>query len=185
MLHINFAKGTELPPFWFKNPEVIKHKEDLDKMSNNSTFEGVPFVLPLSFKFSDQDDSQYRTFPIEPIVSVNCKNIVTRRNVAKKDDKNKLRGTIKESWSQDDYEITIAGIFMGPDGEYPEGDVMWLRSICEAQKTIDVKCPLFTVFNITKIVIENFDFPFTKGTENQVFTIKAYSDDSYDLLIEN
>jgi len=184
-LNIDIATGFALPPFWRNNPQVIRTHEDLSKMSNDSSFSGVPFVLPVSFKFSDEDESRYWTFPIEPIVSIVGKNLITRRNVVKKDEASNLRGSIKERWSQDDYEITIAGVFISSDGEYPESEVRRLRTFCEAKKTIDVKCPLFTIFNITKVVISSFEFPFTKGQENQMFTIKAYSDDAHNLLIEN
>jgi hypothetical protein len=42
-----------------------------------------------------------------------------------------------------------------------------------------------TIFNIERLVIEDFSLPFTKGVENQMYTIKAYSDDLFDLLISS
>ena len=46
---------------------------------------------------------------------------------------------------------------------------------------------IFGVVNgaqITRIAIESFSFPHTAGAENQQFSIKAYSDDDFSLLIE-
>jgi hypothetical protein len=38
---------------------------------------------------------------------------------------------------------------------------------------------------VQSIVNENFELPHTKGVENQAYQIKAYSDDVFDLLIDN
>jgi len=95
------------------------------------------------------------------------------------------RGTIKELWSQDDYEIQIAGLFMGENAQFPKQDVAKLRQYAEGRKTLMVQSALFTLFNITKIAIEDYSIPFTKGIENQMYSIKAYSDDMHDLLIKN
>jgi hypothetical protein len=60
-----------------------------------------------------------------------------------------------------------------------------LREYLEAAESVHIVCDLLNnVFEITRIAIESYDFPFTKGIENQAFTIKAYSDDNYQLLEE-
>ena len=98
-----------------------------------------------------------------------------------------MRGSIKETWSQDDYEITISGILQGEDlfKDKDTGHIATLRKYLEAQEAIHITCDLLNnVFDIQRICIESYDFPFTKGLENQAFTIKAYSDDNYQLLEE-
>jgi hypothetical protein len=35
------------------------------------------------------------------------------------------------------------------------------------------------------MAIEDYALPFTKGVENQMYTIKAYSDDMFDLLVKD
>jgi hypothetical protein len=92
------------------------------------------------------------------------------------------RGSIKEVWSQDDYQISIAGVLIG-DNEFPEEDLRRLRNYMEARKTLMVQSSLFSLFNITQIAVEDYGLPFTKGIENQMYTVKAYSDDVFDLLI--
>ena len=88
------------------------------------------------------------------------------------------RGTVKELWTQGDYEISISGVLISnKNNELPEDDLKKLRAYCEHRGAIEVYSPLFTIFNITKICIESYDFPFTKGMENQMFSIKAVSDD--------
>ena len=61
-----------------------------------------------------------------------------------------------------------------------------LRNVCELGKRgVAIKNDLLNnVYNITRIAIETYDFPFTKGTGNQDFVLKAYSDEMYDLLTQ-
>ena len=39
-------------------------------------------------------------------------------------------GTVKERWSQGDYEISIQGIFIAAENEYPKESVQQLRNRC-------------------------------------------------------
>jgi hypothetical protein len=119
--------------------------------------------------------------PVDPLISVSGKNIIIRRYVAK----SRMHGSVKERWSRDDCEITIAGSFQDDDSGAAEDHVRSLLEICEHAGSIEITCePLNRQFGITRIVIESYDFPFTRGEENQQFTIKAYSDDNYILLEE-
>lgn len=138
---------------------------------------GVPMQCPLSMRINDSDE--WWRLPYEPIITVNGKNVIAKKQVAK----GKVRGTIKERWSQDDYMISIQGILINPTGTgYPDEDVKQMRRFCEAAK-VKVLCPLFELFSITQIVIESYDFPFTSGPNNQGYTISAVSDDIYKLLL--
>lgn len=137
---------------------------------------GVPMQCPLWMRLEGEE---WWLLPYEPIITINGKNVITKKQVAK----GKVRGSIKERWSQDDYQISINGILMNPSGDgYPDKDVMALKRLCEAAK-VQVMCPLFEIFSIDQIVIESFDFPFTSGPFNQAYTIGAVSDDIYKLLL--
>lgn len=155
--------------------ETMSDAELEDVVRTNAT--GVPMVLPLRFQL-EESGAQEWLFPMEPMISVNGQNILVRRNVSK----GKIRGSIKERWTQDDYSVRIEGILMGMDGKYPEADVAKLRSFCE---TGHVKAlnPLLEIFGINQLAIESWDIPFTSGTINQNYTIQAYSDDIYKLLL--
>jgi hypothetical protein len=146
-----------------------------DVVRTNAT--GVPMVLPLRFQL-EESGAQEWLFPMEPMISVNGQNILVRRNVSK----GKIRGSIKERWTQDDYSVRIEGILMGMDGKYPEADVAKLRSFCEAGH-VKALNPLLEIFGISQLAIESWDIPFTSGTINQNYTIQAYSDDIYKLLL--
>lgn len=155
--------------------ETMSDAELEDVVRTNAT--GVPMVLPLRFQL-EESGAQEWLFPMEPMISVNGQNILVRRNVSK----GKIRGSIKERWTQDDYSVRIEGILMGMDGKYPEADVAKLRSFCEAGH-VKALNPLLELFGISQLAIESWDIPFTSGTINQNYTIQAYSDDIYKLLL--
>lgn len=155
--------------------ETMSDAELEDVVRTNAT--GVPMVLPLRFQL-EEPGAQEWLFPMEPMISVNGQNILVRRNVSK----GKIRGSIKERWTQDDYSVRIEGILMGMDGKYPEADVAKLRSFCEAGH-VKALNPLLEIFGISQLAIESWDIPFTSGTINQNYTIQAYSDDIYKLLL--
>ena len=181
-----FKTLVKVPPFFAFLPNSVKkadsdeyrvkmltEQERKDVAANAS---GVPMQAPMKLSL---DGNEWWTLPYEPIVTVNGKNVIVKKQVAK----GKVRGSIKERWSQDDYQISISGILMNPDGTgYPDEDVMQLRRFCEAAK-VEVRSPLLEIFSIDKMVIENFDFPFTSGPNNQAYNITACSDDIYKLLL--
>lgn len=155
---------------------VLPYELEQEDAKQNAT--GVPMQCPLLLKL--EDESEYWLLPFEPIITINGKNVITKKQVAK----GKLRGSIKERWTQDDYQISISGIFQSARGlGYPTDDVKRLRKICEAAK-VEVMSPIFDIFSIDKIVIESFDFPFTSGSENQAYNISAVSDNIYELLLK-
>lgn len=177
--NIVIAPGINLPPILFKDKVVIINYNKSDgtlQLGGNG-----PMVVRRQFPviFTAPGLDSY-AFPIDPFISVSFKNIITRRSVAKGD----KRGTVKERWTEDDAEINISGVLIDENGRYPD-DVLKLQKYFEVRQAIDVQCRILNDLNISSIVIDSFDLPFTKGAENQAFTIKAYSDDVFNLLIEN
>lgn len=142
---------------------------------------GTPMAMPLKIKKQSSPESDWWLLPTESLITIGGKNILVKRNVAK----SKFRGSIKERWAQDDYSITIQGLFTVKDTyEYPVSDLEKLRAFCEAKEPIEVLCPLFEILGVNRIVIESYDLPHTKGEENQNWTISALSDDDWNLFIE-
>lgn len=181
--------GGKIPPYWlFRKTSVnevdsddynsIKSMSDEeleDTIRTNSL--GIPMQQPLRLRLEESGAEEW-LIPMEPMISLTGQNLIVRRHV----NKGKIRGSIKERWCEDDYSVTIEGILMSEDGSYPEDDVRKLRSYCEAGH-VEALCPLLEIFGISRIVIESWDIPFTSGTANQNYTIKAYSDDIYKLLL--
>jgi hypothetical protein len=165
--------GFSLPPFWLQNRVVIINYERDGKME----VEGYKPISQHQLTLEAGDVSL--KFPIDPFISVAFKNIITRRTVAK----GSKRGTVKERWAEDDVDITIVGVFIGENGEYPQ-EVKTLQTPFEKREAIKVTSQFLNEKDIHYIVIESINFPHTKGAENQAFEIKAYSDDIFQLLVE-
>ena len=135
---------------------------------------GIPMTFPLSFKVEGGD---WWLFPYEPHVTLQGSNVLVKKPVSK----GAVRGTIKERWTQGDYQVNISGILIGSNA-YPEDDVKRLRQYCESSRVL-VKSPFLELFSINQIVIESWNIPHTSGLTNQAFTIAALSDDIYKLLL--
>lgn len=185
--------GCQVPPYWILENAVTGEKWPLtlknyvkgaaegaakvvtDIISTNIL--GVPMVMPLRFQLEESGAKEW-LFPVEPMISLNGQNILVRRHVSK----GTIKGTIKERWTQDDYTVRIEGILMSRDGKYPDEDVATLKNFCEAGH-VKALCPLLEIFGISQLAIESWDIPFTTGVTNQNYTITAYSDDIYKLLL--
>lgn len=180
-MYINFAQPFELPPYWLNHPEVVQ-SIDNDNQPSAAEAISVPHACPLKIKWASEQS--WWQFPIEPVVTVSGKNVLIKRNVLKSSYSDVMRrGSVIEQWMQDDYEVTISGLFIGSGGKLPEDDLRTLRKYCEGREAIEVFSPLLTIFKITRLAIEEYQLPFTKGLENQMFTIKATTDDWKDSLL--
>lgn len=127
------------------------------------------------------EQGQEYCFRLDPILAVSGKNIIARRYVAK----GSLQGTVKESWSQDDYDITISGVLIGDDAKDLNGQVQALQSMLVCGESLAVVNDLLNDgYGITRLVVDSFQFPHTKGLQNQAYTIKCYSDSSINILEE-
>lgn len=140
--------------------------------------QSVAMVLPLSIGTTEND---LWLFPIEPLISISGKNIFVKRNVAKSN----FRGTIKERWTEDDFQISIQGAFIHDDLlTYPSSDLQKLMYYIRQKRELTVKNELLAILDINHIVIESYDFPFSKGENVQNFSINALSDHDYTLFID-
>ena len=173
--------GVNTPPPAYQVPEgqtydfsSMTREEALEVLAVNAL--GMPMEFPLELQVEGED---WWRLPFEPLIGVTGKNIIIKKQVSK----GAVRGSIKERWCQDDYAISVSGLLIGTDGKYPKEDVMKLRRCCEAAK-LKVRCPLFELFSINRLVVESFEFPETTGLANQAYKISAVSDDMYRLLLK-
>lgn len=133
------STGLKVPPYWLFNQTPVTEGDssgysELMKLSVEEMTEqilsnalGVPMRMPLEIK--REGDSDYWLLPFEPLITITGKNIITKRQVSK----GKIRGSIKERWTQDDYQITIDGVLINTESKnYPSDDVQKLRKYCEA-----------------------------------------------------
>lgn len=144
--------------------------------------------FPLSFRKKTETNSEpWYTFPYEPLITISGKNVIVKRYVAKAP---QFIGSVKERFTQDDYQITITGSLIGyemtgtPEKAYPREDFEALREYCTHPNGIEVLCEPFQLLGITSIVVEDFTFPFTKGENVQAYELKAVSDFTSEILLE-
>jgi hypothetical protein len=181
-MYLDFATGFNLPPFWADHPVTILGADAEAKAEDSGEYLGNLYQDTLRMR--PESGSEWYTFPFDPVISVTCRNNIIRRDVLKVDVAVIRRGSVKEVWSQDDYEVNIAGLFIGNAGEgTPEAHLRQLREFCEAREVVEVESTLFSIFGITRLAIADYSLPFTKGLENQQFVIKAYSDEFFELLV--
>ena len=99
-----------------------------------------------------------------------------------------IRGTVKEMWQRSDWKISVSGV-ISTRGEGETEQMRYyikrLLDILNAEESLIIECDVLNNdFDITRVCVESYDFPFTKGKENQSFTLSLISDDSYNLEIE-
>ncbi len=194
VFHVDgFSTGSVLPPVPFPLTRTNAPITQADPGYTSDTLEstdepatahspiGTPMCMPVWLKATNGQEDWW-LIPMEPLITLGGGNTLVRRNVAK----SALRGTIKERWNTDDYGITIEGVITRIDDlRFPNEDVIKLRTLLESRDTLDIKCPVLSdVYGITRIAVERFDFPFTKGPENQAYRITGYSDDNWTLFID-
>jgi Domain of unknown function (DUF6046) len=142
--------------------------------------------FPLSFSF--EENGTKFLFPYEPMINVSSGNNIIKRNVAKQG--KELVGTIKERWNRKDFDIQVTGVLMGSvlqgsvENCYPKAQMKALFDYLKFNKEIYVYSEPLAQMGITKIVVEDYSFPFTKGENVQAYDIKLVSDFAYNLLLK-
>ena len=173
---------------------VKDNKNDVQKVGTpnfkfNEFSDSIPEAqqfFPLSFSFTS--DGQKWLFPFEPMINVSSGNNIIKRNVAKQGEN--LIGTIKERWSRKDFEIQVTGVLMSSllkgtaDQCFPTKQMQDLFRFLINAKEIFVYSHPLDVLRISKVVVEDYSFPFTKGENVQAYDLKLVSDYSYNLLIK-
>ncbi|MCQ2351264.1 MAG: DUF6046 domain-containing protein [Paludibacteraceae bacterium] len=174
-VNIHIATPLRIPPYFLNHPVPI-----IDPSKNERpVVEYYPVQSQCSLSFKFDDEAKPWQFPIDTVIAISGKNNIAKRNVLKVAAADiKRRGSVKELWNQDDYEITISGVLIYGSGyRFLDKRVRELRAYCEGRKSIIVQSDIFTAYDIQRICIESYDFPHTAGLQNQMFTIKAVSDD--------
>ena len=134
---------------------------------------GTPIFMPV--KLGDYQ------LPFEPLVEINGGKSIVRTPLAG------FNGTVKENMGLDDYAITIRGIVLNEDSDdYPEAEVLRLRRLFEQTESLDIVCPLLSLFNINRIAIESLRLPAEEGVLHyQPYEFTGYSDFDVELLLRD
>jgi hypothetical protein len=187
-----------LPPVPFlplRNTEEFRKEEQWPEHELWQNDEPLPEdrqFFPLSLRESptpidDEGNEQpFYLLPWEPLINISGRNIIAKRHVAKSG--SKLIGSIKERITTDDFDITITGALYGTKERgnnaetYPREDMERLRDFLLSAKRLEVRCEALQILGINYIVVEEMNFPFTKGENVQAYEIKAVSDFDWNLI---
>lgn len=140
---------------------------------------GVEMQCPVSLALK-RNSSDFWTLPIEPTVSARASKTIVKRQIQSTIGR---VGSVKEEWSQDDYQITVSGLFQSGDGTYPAEEVAELNDYLRKGQPLQIRCLLLETLGITQMIVESWEFPETSGLENQRYSFTGYSDEDIDLLV--
>lgn len=179
----NFGKGA----LGFSPIPLLRPKSSLQ-------FAQSHWVAPVGLNLVSRPDPSDRFWiPTDPQINISGGNKIVKREIANGAvaGNGAINGTVKELWRSDDYKVTLAGVLMtddnNPQSEYRDvGDqVRAMAELLSAKEALIVTNEVLNnQFGITRLVVDSFEFPATDGTDNQVFTITCYSDESYNLLTD-
>lgn len=101
-------------------------------------------------------------------------------------------GTVKELISTDDFRISIRGLCVGTESQWPEDDITALQKIYAENKSHSIACPLTDIFLIKpkregsdKVVINDLEIMETRGFKNVVgYRMELTSDNPFSLILE-
>jgi hypothetical protein len=153
------------------------------EVKDRSAYLNTPIMMPLKVQISAKGEPvEYYTFPNEPIVEIRGSKKIVETDIDGQD------GTFKELYNLGDYQITIRGIAVDEDytrEEYPEEIVRKLRTVYELKHHLEVVGPLFTLFNIKYISINDFSLVPQAGEISMApYEFSAKSDKEYKLELK-
>lgn len=97
-----------------------------------------------------------------------------------------MPGTIKESITEGDYELSITVGLVAVDAtsgafvdRYPADGVSALRTILDTPEALAVKSEFLALFDIDRIVVEDYKLDQMTYSNRQIVTIRAASDEDY------
>lgn len=147
---------------------------------------GTPIYSSLDFKaVTDSDDvnlpSDVREITQEDLQLTEILMTVQQSKNIVKTALNGRPGTVKEYISDGDYAITVEGMIVGEvPNVFPEDAVKRLTTFLDLPQSLEVGSRLLTLFGITKIVVNDYNFFEIEGTRNQVaFRLMMWSDTDF------
>lgn len=119
-----------------------------------------------------------------PIVSVTSRKTIVETALTER------RGTVKELINIMDYDITIRGLIVGKDNEFPEEQIETLRSLYELNAAVRISSVVTDIFLLRPdrdgrdtVVIKSLDFPEVRGVKGvRGYVLNMVSDAPFNLV---
>jgi hypothetical protein len=118
-----------------------------------------------------------------PVIGISSKKVVVSTAMPER------KGTVKELISSEDYIITIKGIIIRPDNNFPEAEIRELEEIKQKDESITMRSALTDIFLKGdfehRVVIKALSFPEVAGVQHaRPYQMELESDQIFDLEIE-
>ena len=114
-----------------------------------------------------------------PMIDVRQNKVLVKTQVTGRN------GTVKEYISTDDHQITIRGILVGEENQYPYEAKKALQAMFDVNSPYEVSCRTLNDLGISSIIFEDREFSDIEGYENVcAYTVSAVSDSALILDIK-
>lgn len=161
--------------------------KDVQSVRYASGLLGQHYYLPVTIAYSTNGDANDRATTWQlphPVVAIRSKKNIVETIVVGRN------GTVKELIGTQDYEIEIKGFMVGKDNEFPEDDMIRLRTIYELSRAVEMRCALTDIFLVRperggsdNVVITSLEFPAVTGIKNvKPYELKLLSDAPFNLI---
>lgn len=148
---------------------------------------GNPVVNPVlleSATWTQKEGDTFRTYVSEEILIVIAMIDAQRAKYVEMTPMEGYDGTVKEYSAHGDYDVTIKGLLVSDNGQYPASLKAQLKSVEEAKVAVPVSCEYLNDLGILNLVILNLKWVPTAGSENsQAFEMQCVSDKDVQLKL--
>lgn len=150
---------------------------------------GTPVLFPIKFKagnYQAYDNGEIVTrdvadwqLPFSTVVEFNRSKISSRTMIGGG------KGTVKETYGLDDWQIRIRGIMINPDdNQLPEDDIRRMLEFDELADVVAVEGKMFELLGIYQIALDTLALPAMEGFPwAKAFEWRAYSDEPTELIL--
>jgi hypothetical protein len=141
--------------------------------------------LPVTFTELDKTLFETGKFLLPyTVISISGKKTIVKTPLAER------KGTVKELYNVDDYDISLKGFLIDEDKRlWPESQIESLKEIFEKQLAVGLDNALTNIFlgdQGQRVVIESLDFPPVEGGRKHIrpFSMKIESDSVFTLELK-
>lgn len=156
----------------------VYEEDDLHSSIIENTL-GLPVFMSLEFEKNKQQGLGTNLVVPCCIVEVSVPKVIVKTEVqGTRNNKNPIRGTVKEYINLGDAIVSVKGILSDESGLYPDDQVKLLWEFFKAPVALNINHELLNMLEVYALVIENISFPSPQGRQNiQPFELQCVSDD--------
>lgn len=142
---------------------------------------GLEIFMPITLIHKSTDNVERKLLLQNTIISMKTKKTIVETPLINR------QGSVKEQISIDDWDISIKGMIVSADNDYPDDAVRELKDFVDINEALDIASVLTSIFldKDEKVVIRDFELSEMRGIQHaQGFTMSLISDIDFKLIIE-